>query len=216
MHTDAETLRDHWWPRPGWRPGRLIYTWHLTFDDAPELHRLAAAYQRQLEPLPGLNLVPQQWLHMTVQGVGYTDEVDDDTLRAVVTSVQNRLAEVPPFEATFARPTIFTEAIVLPPEPTEPFQALQAAIRDGVAEALGPDNVHTGPEQSHGFRPHVSLSYSSAEHPAGPYRAALDAIQPKPATIRVARTTLIVQERVLAPDWVYRWTSEAHALLGTA
>ncbi|MBC3194161.1 2'-5' RNA ligase family protein [Pseudonocardia sp. C8] len=213
MPTDAPTLRDHWWPRPGWHPGRLVYTWHLTFDDAPELHRLAAAYQRQLATLPGLNLVPLEWLHLTVQGVGYTDEIDDDALRAVVTSVQKRLAGVPAFDARFSQPTIFAEAIVLTPEPSEPFHAIQTAIRDGIADALGADAVNTGPAQSAQFRPHVSLAYSAAEHASEPYRAALDAIEPAPASTRIARATLITQNRVLAPEWVYRWTTEADAPL---
>ena len=213
MYADAETLRNHWWARPGWRPGRLIYTWHLTFEDAPELHRLAAAYQRQLEPLSGLNLVPLQWLHLTVQGVGYTDDVDTDTLHAVTTSVQERLASFPAFETTFSRPVIFAEAIVLPPAPSEPFRDLLATIRDGMADALGPDRVPNGPEQTPGFRPHVSLAYGSSEHSARPYRAALDAIHPEPASAQITRATLITQDRVLAPEWVYRWTTEAHAPL---
>lgn len=213
MHADAETLRDHWWARPGWRPGRLIYTWHLTFEDAPELHRLADAYQRQLEPLPGLNLVPLEWLHLTVQGIGYTDDVDTDTLRAVTKGVQERLVNFPAFEATFSQPVIFAEAIVLPPDPTEPFRDLLAAIRGGMADALGPERVPTGPEQASGFRPHVSLAYSSNEHSSRPYRAALDAIHPEPASAEIRRATLIAQDRVLAPEWVYRWTTEAHAPL---
>jgi hypothetical protein len=73
---DAPRLRDHWWPRPGWRPGRLSHTWHLTFDDAPELHRLATACQHALRPLPGRNTVPSRWLHLTLQSVGFDDEVD--------------------------------------------------------------------------------------------------------------------------------------------
>jgi hypothetical protein len=26
-------MRRHWWWRPGWRPGRRLYAWHLTFGD---------------------------------------------------------------------------------------------------------------------------------------------------------------------------------------
>ena len=32
---DHVPLRDHWWPRPGWRPGRIALTWHLVFRTAP-------------------------------------------------------------------------------------------------------------------------------------------------------------------------------------
>jgi hypothetical protein len=35
-------MADHWWWRPGWRPGRRMYTWHVTFGEAPEVQALAA------------------------------------------------------------------------------------------------------------------------------------------------------------------------------
>lgn len=213
MPDDAPRIRDHWWPRPGWHPGRDVYTWHVTFEDAPELHRLAEKYQAQLRPLPGLNLVPIEWLHLTVQGVGFADEVSDDALQAVTTSVQKSVRTLGAFPATFAAPVIFDEAIVLRPTSVEPLQDLLTLIRSGIADALGPDSVPTGPEQAHGFRPHVSLAYSSGEHDSGPYRQALDAVDAEPATVKISASTLIRQERLLAPEWLYRWTTAAHAPL---
>lgn len=215
MHHDAPVLRSHWWPRPGWRPGRLVYTWHLTFGDAADFHRLAREYQSQLAALPDLNLVPIEWLHLTVQGVGYTDEVSPDHLLTVADSVADRVAKLPAFDITFTRPVIFPEAIVLPPAPAEPLQALLWEIRSGMADALGSDAVPTGPEQADGFRPHVSLAYSAGEHITDPYRQALDAIEPRPAPVRIDSLDLICQDRRLAPDWVYRWTTEASAPLNT-
>lgn len=54
MPQDADRLCGHCWPRPGWR---------LTFEHAVELHRLVAQFQRTLADL---NLVPAQWLHLTI------------------------------------------------------------------------------------------------------------------------------------------------------
>jgi 2'-5' RNA ligase len=212
---DLRRLRNHWWPRPGWHPGRIIYTWHLTFEHANDLHQLAAAYQRQLEPLPNLNPVPLQWLHLTIQSVGYTDEISDDQLAAVIAAVRTQLARQPAFELTFHQPVIFGETIAIRPEPAEPLQRLLTAIRSGIARAIGADSVPTGPEQARGFHPHVSLAYSSADVDATPYTAALDAIDPPPATVPVTSVTLIRQERELAPHWLYRWTSVATAPLAT-
>lgn len=211
MTADAARMRSHWWPRPGWAPGRLIYTWHITFDGAEELHRLAADYQRQLAPLPELNLVPREWLHLTVQGVGYTDEVALDRLQAVTDAVTADVGKFGAFDATFTRPVVVEEAIVLPPEPTESFQKLLAVIRSAMASVLGENQVPIGPEQTHGFRPHVSIAYSAGDHDAEPYRAALGAIAPEPATVRIGSLSLIRQERLLAPDWLYRWDTEATA-----
>ncbi|HEX6074570.1 MAG TPA: hypothetical protein VFZ32_04810 [Micromonosporaceae bacterium] len=70
----VEGLRNHWWWRPGWREGRHFYACHLTFDNAPDLHRLADRYQQALRPFAGLDLIPRRWLHLTMQGIGFTDE----------------------------------------------------------------------------------------------------------------------------------------------
>jgi len=59
-----ERMRDHWWWRLGWRTGRSMYTWHVTFDDQPQLHELVGSYQTALAPLPGLDLIPVRWLHL--------------------------------------------------------------------------------------------------------------------------------------------------------
>jgi 2'-5' RNA ligase len=206
---DVEEVRDHWWPRPGWRPGRLFHTWHLTFGGADELHRLVQEYQSALTTAPGLNPVPVEWLHLTMQGVGYGDEVSTDDLDRVVTAVRARLRSIPAFDVTFHRPVVLGEAIALPPAPAQPVHDLRDALRQGIADALGEDSVHAGPEQARGFRPHVSLAYINASGLAAPYVSALSAVEPAPATVRVAEVALIKLDRLLAPDWLYRWTTRA-------
>src|SRR6266705_2535240 len=49
----AERMADHWWWRPGWRQGRRMYAWHVTFADQPAVQRLAGRYQAALAGLPG-------------------------------------------------------------------------------------------------------------------------------------------------------------------
>ena len=203
--SDAPTLRDHWWSRPGWRPGRLTYTWHLTFDASPALHRLVATYQEALRPLPGLRLVPPRWLHLTMQNVGYVDQVSDAQLATSTAAVRDCVATLQPFELTFHRPHVLREAIVLPPSPTTPVHDLYTQIREALTAALGPGAVPTSPEQARGFRPHVSMAYSSITTPVEPYIDALNNVDPDPAVVTVDSAQLIRQERLLAPDWLYRW-----------
>jgi 2'-5' RNA ligase len=212
----AARLRDHWWPRPGWRPGRIIYTWHLTFEDAKDLHRLVAVYQSKLAPLPGLNAVPLEWLHLTIQGVGYTDEVSDHEISSVAEAVRTTVAEVPAFELTFGRPVIYGEAIAIRPDPAEPLQALLQAIRAGIAAATGPESIRTGPEQASGFHPHMSIAYSNTDSDAAPYVDALNTVSPAPAVVPVTAVALIRQGRQLEPDRLYYWTVRDIARLGNA
>src|SRR5215472_3175916 len=85
-----DLMRDHWWWRPGWRLGRRAYTFHITFEDpdavegGDDLRRMATEYQGILATLPGLDLVPLHWLHLTMQNVGFTDEVPEASADAVL------------------------------------------------------------------------------------------------------------------------------------
>lgn len=211
----AVRLNDHWWPRPGWRPGRITLTWHLTFPDAPALARHAAAYQRALDGLPGLDPVPAEWLHLTVQAIGYADEVPAPRLSAVVDAVRAAVAPLEPFDLAFDRPAIFGEAIAIHTCPDEPVARLRDAVRAGIGAVLGDDAVPTAPEQAVGFLPHVTIAYSRTDADATPYAAALAAVEQPPTSVPVTAVTLIRQERLLAPHWLYRWTTEAAARLGS-
>lgn len=85
---NATQMRDHWWWRPGWRPGRRFYGVFATFEDQPALHRLMDEWQERLATLPDLDMVPTPWRHLTIQGIGFTDEVTDDQLDMITTSVE--------------------------------------------------------------------------------------------------------------------------------
>jgi 2'-5' RNA ligase len=208
-----DRLHDHWWPRPGWRPGRITLTWHLTFPDTPALAGHAAAYQGALEGLPGLNLVPAEWLHLTVQAIGYADEVPAPAVTAVVAAVRARAAALGPFELIFDRSGIYGEAIAIHTRPDAPVERLRDAVRAGIADVLGDDAVPTAPEQAHRFLPHVTIAYSRIDANAAPYAAALADVERAPTSVPITAATLIRQERLLAPDWLYRWTIEAVAPL---
>lgn len=213
-HRHHARLCDHWWPRPGWRPGRIALTWHVIFPDSPALARHAAAYQRALDGLPGIDPVPAGWLHLTVQAVGWADEVPATTVSAVVDAVRARVAAFEPFDLAFDRPAIFGEAAVIRTRPDAPVGRLRDAVRAGLGDVLGDDGAPTAPEQAHGFLPHVTVAYSRIDADAMPYTAALDGVEQAPTVVPVTAVTLIRQERLLAPHWQYRWTTEAVATIG--
>lgn len=166
MAETTRSMRDHWWWRPGWRVGRSFYTWHVTFNDQPAVHRLAADYAPVLNNLPTLDPIPVRWLHLTIQGIGFTDEVDRADVDAIADAAQDRCAALAPFMITLGFARVDPEALMLPVRPVEPVTRLRAAIRAAIADVWGPDNV---PENSHGFRPHVSLR--TPTRPAPPSRS---------------------------------------------
>ncbi len=206
---NAGRMRVHWWWRPGWRPGRRLYTWHLTFDGESDLHRLTRLYQARLQ-VPGFDLVPPAWLHLTMQGIGFTDEVSEQEVRRVARTAAERCERVAPFALTLGPAYVEAEGILLPVSPAQPVRRLRAALREAVARVRGADRV---PDPADGFLPHVSLGYSNADGPAAPMVELMASIEPRVATVAVHAAQLIVLER---DTHLYHWRTFATTpLLGT-
>lgn len=205
MTDTTQAMRDHWWWRPGWQVGRSFYTWHLTFDDQPAAHRLTADYAPILEGLSTLDPVPVGWLHLTMQGIGFTDTVERADLEAIVHAAQQRCGQLAPFTITLGPARVDPEALMLPVQPAEPVIALRTAIRDAIADVWGPERV---PENADGFRPHVSLAYSKTAGPAEPIIERLATRPVTSAEITVHEATLIDLNR---DHRTYQWTDIATA-----
>ncbi|KNB52928.1 2'-5' RNA ligase family protein [Streptomyces caatingaensis] len=197
MSTHHEAMANHWWWRPGWRQSRRFYTWHFTFQHATEVHRLAETYRQGLAGVPGLDLVPDRWLHLTMQGLGFVDEVAEKDVRAIVEAAASRLRAVPAFELVLHRPEITPEAIRWEAAPKQPPVNVRSAIRAAVADVWG-----EVPEAADGFAPHVSIAYSSSEGPMRPVAEALDRIEAEPARARIDSVELIVLNR---DHHMYEW-----------
>lgn len=208
-------MRDHWWWRPGWRLGRRAYTFHITFEDdeavvgGDDLRRLAAEYQMALANLPGLDLVPLRWLHLTMQNVGFTDEVADGDVAAVLAAAQKLCRQLEPFGLTFDEAEVRHEAVALRPVPAAPVSKLRGTLRSAIQSVLGA--VEDAPEHANGFDPHISVAYSNREGASEPYIAAVAGLRPTTATIRVLAAKLIVLDR---DERVYRWSTYGEARLG--
>jgi 2'-5' RNA ligase len=208
-------MRRHWWWRPGWRPGRRLYAWHLTFGDQTvsrgraDLRRLVSAYQDRLAGLPGLDLVPAEWLHLTVQPLGFADEVGAGDLERIVAAVRRRCAALAPVRLTLGPAQLQAEGVWLPVGPQAAVRRVRAAVRAGIAELRGAARV---PEAAGGFVPHVSLAYSDTYGPDDPYAAALAATAPRSATVEVAAIELISLGR---DTHLYGWETLAMVPFGT-
>jgi 2'-5' RNA ligase len=210
------TVRDHWWWRPGWRLGRRAYTFHITFEDAvvdgaEELRRLVRSYQRRLEGVGSLDMVPLRWLHLTMQNVGFTDEVSDSDCRAVAAAAREMCARLAPFLLTFNEVEVRAEAIAFRPSPAEPVAALRDTVRSAIASVRGA--IPEAPEHAHGFQPHVSLAYVNAPGPAAPLVEAVSSVEEAPVSVLVGAASLIVLDR---DERVYRWSRYETISLGSA
>jgi 2'-5' RNA ligase len=197
----ADRMADHWWWRPGWRPGRRMYTWHFTFEDQPAVQDLAARYQARLASLPGLDFVPRRWLHLTTQGVGFTDEVSNDDVTAIIGGARSRLASHSPVRVTLGPARVTSEAILLDVSPADELAIIRAQLRTAIRDVWSPDQVLEPAD----WMPHVSVAYSSTTAPAARYVAAL-AEYNETAESLIQAVQLIVLQR---DQHMYEWTTRA-------
>ncbi|MFJ7147298.1 2'-5' RNA ligase family protein [Streptomyces sp. NPDC100445] len=207
MRTPFDSMRNHWWWRPGWSVGRRFYTWHLTFEGQEDVHRLAAQYRDALAPLgDALTPIPDQWLHLTMQGIGFVGEVQEQDVHAIVDAAKLRLASVPAFDVQIGPHVPDPEAILMHVHPDGPVHAVRSAIRSAIGDVL--DEV---PENTDGFTPHVSVAYSANDGPTEPITRALSGLDLTPAYARISSAELIVIHR---DNQMYEWDSLATVPLG--
>jgi 2'-5' RNA ligase len=203
----ATQLVNHWYWRPGHRPGRPFYTWHLTFENQHDLHRLVTEYHNILQQFPFLDLVPIPWLHMTMQGVGFVDTVTDHDLHTLLDAVRVRTAHLTTLPLQFHQLTARPQALALHPNTADAVTAVRHAIRRGIADAWGTEQVPEPPD-GYAYQPHISVAYANTQHSTTTLRAALADHHPAPATTKVEHLSLIMIQR---DNHQYRW-QVAHSL----
>ncbi len=203
-------VRNHWYWRPGWGIGRRFYTWHLTFADQPAVVDLAQSYRELLDATEETDRIPSQWLHLTMQGVGFIDEVDQGDVDNIVEAARRRCANLRPFVLTIGSPYVDAEAVQINVRPPDPVSELRLALREAIAEVWGPTRV---PEAAEPFLPHMSLAYINRDGPAAPLSAAVNAIAAAPVQAEVKECQLIVINR---NDLMYKWERYASVALADA
>ncbi|MEV5749982.1 2'-5' RNA ligase family protein [Actinoallomurus sp. NPDC052308] len=199
-------MTNHWWWRPGVRPGRRLYVWHVLFDDRPGAEKLVEECRDRLAGLPGLDSVPTPWLHMTTQIVGFTDEISDSELQNMITAVSERMRSVAPTSVSLGRPLFHSEALVLGVDPRDGLDAVRAGVRQAVAMTVRANRLTDDPD----WVPHLSVAYSNSEAPAEPVISAMQS-PPAPVDVRIDAIDLVSQERV---GHSYIWDRIATVQLG--
>jgi 2'-5' RNA ligase len=177
----------------------------MLFYDQPGVRRLAAAAQRKLADLPGLDLVPEQWLHLTTFAVGYADEVSQASLDVMARAAGQALATVAPIPVTLGRVVYHPEAVVLAVEPPGALQPVLDAVAAATRAAGYEGRTSTDP-----WLPHVTVAYSHDTGPAAPVIAALGRRLPR-TEITITSVSLVAQSQV-GRSW--QWHAVAEVELG--
>lgn len=205
--TSASRVSDHWWWRPKWGIGTRWYTWHWTFQRDAVLHAHAEAWRKVLAQFPSLDPVPDQWLHMTGQGVGRVGDIAEDDVNAIIEAARRKLAETTPIRLTVDRPEFTPEAVRFTPQPMDAVGDLRLSIRQAIGEVLA-----DVPEDADGFVPHITIGYGNRDADAAPIIDAIAGADIPPAEITVTTADLIVLGR---DERRYEWDYRAQLPLGT-
>jgi hypothetical protein len=204
-------VRNHWWWRSGWKVGRHFYACHLTFEDQPCVQQLVLDYQTALAGLSGLDLIPGRWLHLTMQGIGFTDEITEGEIVAVTTALRDRFRTVTPPVVTFYRPAVWPDAITLPATPASGLRQLRQDAYDVIQAVLGHDRMHEPAETIVQYRPHVSVAYINAPGPAQPIVGALGDARSEPVTTALDSASVLTFHR---DNRMYEWTTATRLPIG--
>jgi hypothetical protein len=209
-------LADHWGPLPGWSAGRTLLACYVTFTGYPEVHAVVDAYQTPLKDLPGLDLVDRPWLHTTVQGLAFTDEVDPScTPDRFAGSVAHRLAAIAPIQVATTEPVIGAEGVYLRLRPAEGLDAAREVIRGAGRDVLGGRDLNVLPGQDAAYDPHLSIAYANRAVPAADIRARLASVTHAPVGFEVTALSVVLLRRDDV-DRRWHWTDARHVELGGA
>lgn len=131
-----------------------MYTLHLTMEKSPEVLALAERLRPAIEAVPALDPVPTEWLHLTMNGIGFADEVSPGRLDDVAGPVFEAWEASGPhhleFTGSFLDAGAFILTATIPPWLAE----TNRVQRRSVERVFGPRNWGD-------FRPHVSLAYAN-------------------------------------------------------
>lgn len=194
---DVGGFRDHWRWRPDWTPDRPRVLWYLTFEDAARLGSAVEPYEAALRAA-GADVVPPQWLHLTVTDVGFADAIDDWTLSAARDSVRRAVRERPPLRLELGPVGALPGAVVLPAQPAEPLRKLRQIVRRSTSEVgiAAPDDIDGR------YWPHVSLCYVNERTD---HQALWDVLRSHPGATVEARCSRLSEVLVSRREGHYQW-----------
>ncbi|GAA4601898.1 2'-5' RNA ligase [Actinoplanes octamycinicus] len=188
----APLTRPHWEWRNGWRPGRTSYWWYLDLTAETALAALATDH---LAALPARWLDPAANLHVSLQQVGFTDEVTPEQAARVLDAARD--LPLAPLPLTFGPVDPNPEAVVLRVTPWPAIQRHRLLLRRVTASVVG---AISGADDH--FWPHVSIGYLSAAVPTAPIVRALRALPDRRVSLTARELHLV---RLNRDDRRWKW-----------
>jgi 2'-5' RNA ligase len=180
---------------PEWLPGRELWAFYLTFADDAGLHARIGRDQAALAGVQGLEPIPTERLHLSVQGIAFRDLVHDAEIDRLAAAVGALVAErhLPQLQAGPAMNDY--DAVGLPVHPAEEIVAVRDLIRLTAAELIGSERIYQLPESESGFVPHISIGYSDREISGDDLAAGLEMTEQAMTPLDVQHLSLVALRR---------------------
>jgi 2'-5' RNA ligase len=202
LDEELERFRNIRWLTNHWaRPvGPRAFYWYLTFDRSADLHSLAERCQRAIS-FPHYDLTPPSDLHLTLDRIGFEDDVTRNDLSAIEAAATRACQRVTPFDITIGALGGTPGAIGFMAYPELPIRTLRDELR-GATLSVHP----SAPIKHSAFHPHVAIAYCNSDDvPAAETVAAVQGVR---ATARVSVTVRDVSLVLLARcPRAYEWTT---------
>jgi 2'-5' RNA ligase len=189
-------MEDHWARQPGADPARTQLMWFMLLGDNPEVTELVRTAQDRLAGLPGLDLVPPEWLHMTTLIAGFSDEITAGQVDAMADHARRHLARTRPVPVTLGRILYHPRAVMLDARPYEALEPVLRIAQEATRLATGKD----GRLYHEPWIPHITVAYSNMIRPAAPVIEALGRELPR-RDVTISSISLISQ----APEHQWIW-----------
>lgn len=151
-----EHLVEHWRWRPEWTPGRVCVWWYLTFEDHPVVAALAGAVGEQISGSVNVDLVPSEWLHLSLGEVGFADELPSGELGGVIDQARAALWSVGSFILRVGPVATLPGAVVLQAHSGTGVEQLRRHLPRRSPGSVPSAVPWPGPEE---VEPHLSVAY---------------------------------------------------------
>lgn len=195
-HGDFTQTSNHWWWRPGWGPGTRYATFHLTFELAPELSSEAARCARWLSGVPNVDVVPPEWLHLTMTGVGFNDDHEPEALLELAAAVFAATGELDRVPLRLKGLFLGREGLSLTAHTAPWLTQLKGLQEEMIKRRLAVEHAQQE------FHPHVSLAYFRGDIDLSLLHQAIEEASPRDVVIDRPTLSLIELGR---DDEVYTW-----------
>lgn len=197
VFSSVAEMKNHW-DRPGWTPTRESYHWLIELGDELDLADVVRRLQKSLRSLE-FDWVPQAWLHLTVQRLGWVDQTPRSAVDQAVAVARELLQGHPAFTVELGPLAGSPGALRLV---TTPWRDL-CAMYDRLLSARPSTAPGSTPPPSTAFRPHVGIGYSPRPRPAMPVIEAVRQLDPFPPL--EVRITAVVLARLSRVPHSYQW-----------